>query len=157
MRSPPGAARGRSPPPRVEVGGAGAPGVGRRVALVDLVHGRLEALGELAREAARTRGVRMRRAVGMERHADDERVGPPLGDQRGDRGGARLAALTIVASGVAVRVSALPLATPTRRVPKVESEIGAGGAGRRDGSAHACPASELSMPASMPSSESALS
>jgi hypothetical protein len=29
----------------------------------------------------------------MERHADDELVGLPLGDQRGDRGGARLAAL----------------------------------------------------------------
>ena len=114
-----------------------------------------EALAELAREAARARRVRGRRSVGMERHADDEGVGPPLGDQRGDRGGTRLALLGDRRQRCrrpGQRVSGRDADAPRA---EVESEIGAGGAGRR--SAHACPASELSMPASMPSSESALS
>ena len=47
--------------------------LGRRVALVDLVHRQAEAAVQLAREAPRAPRVVVRRAVGMERHADDQR------------------------------------------------------------------------------------
>ena len=63
---------------------------------------------------------------------------------------------TTVVSGVAVRVSELPVATPTRRVPKSKARKERGCGGHCESRAHACPASELSMLASMPSSDSAL-
>jgi hypothetical protein len=49
------------------------------------VHGKAEATAQLASEAVRAVRVRMRRAVGMARHADHQRVGTPLGHQLADR------------------------------------------------------------------------
>ena len=72
-----------------------------------------------ARSAARARVLSCARAVGMEGHADHQRVGLPLGDQRGDRVEARVALGGDRASAASrVRVSELPVATPMRRVPK---------------------------------------
>ena len=98
----------------------------------------------------------MRRAVGVERHADDERRGLPFGDQRGDRRHARLAfggdrrerrrgPRQRVAGGDADAAGA-----------EIESEEGERLRGHCESGAHACPASELSMLASMPSSDNAL-
>jgi len=140
----------------VEVCGPGSNRVGRRVALVDLVHRQAEARVQLAAEAARPLGVDVRRAVGVARHADDERRRPPFGDQRSDCGHACLAldgdghqrrcrARQRVAGGDADAAGA-----------EIESEEGERLRGHCERAAHACPASELSMLASMPSSDSAL-
>lgn len=95
----------------------------------------------------------------MKRHTDDESVGLPFGDQRGDRveRGSPMAA--IVRNGVAARVTVLPAATPTRLGAEIESEkrTGAEPPGGAIQPGHACPASPLSMFTSMPSSDSALS
>ena len=71
---------------RVEVGAAGALGVGGACsARRPRAPAGRNAPRSWRREAARALGVGVRRAVGMERHADDERVRPPFVDQRGDR------------------------------------------------------------------------
>ena len=67
---------------RVGIGRAFAPAPRRGVALVDLVHRQLEAAAQLAREAARAARIVVLGAVGVERHADHQRVGLPFGDQR---------------------------------------------------------------------------
>ena len=103
-----------------------------------------------AKRCARARVV-VRGAVGMEGHADHQRGGLPLAHQRGDGSKARARpAPPRVVSGCAVRSSVLPLATPTRRVPKskarkadAEREIAAERRSGRAAAAHACPASWL--------------
>ena len=79
-------------------------GLGGRVAFVHLVHRQMEAAVQLSGEAARALGIVVCGTIGVERNADDERIGFPLGDEPAD--------------GCAVRVTVLPDATPTRLVPK---------------------------------------
>ena len=118
-----------------------------------------EAPVQLAREALRAARIVVRRAVRVERHADDERIGPPLVDQPGDRGEAGIALDRHGGErrGTVRERIAGGDADPAGAV--VESEKGKRRDGRswRRATAHACPASWLSMRGSMPSSDSARS
>ena len=157
MRAPSGARRARQVlveddrgGGRVEVARARAAlRLGRGVALVDLVHRQAEARLAAARERRARGGVDVRRAVGMARDADDQRVGLPFGDQRADRveprpspcDAMRAAAARGPRQGVAGGDADAPGA-------EIESEKGERRTGTEDARArpHACPASWLSMP-----------
>ena len=131
-----------------------------RVALVDLVHRQAEAACKLAAEAARALGVvvRRRRRDGRARR----RPAPPGCHSAISRAMAAKRASPCGGDGAERRRAARSANCRWRRRPaavpksKARKDVdGGSGGGRR--SAHACPASELSMPASMPSSDSALS
>ena len=128
-----------------------------RVALVDLVHRQAEAAAAAGgRSAARARGVVVRRAVGVERHADHQRVGLPFArSARRSRRSARRPRPRWWPAAWRCVSRRLPLATPVRFGAEIEGqetlEMGRDGGGRGSAvghrqSAHACPASGDSMP-----------
>ena len=96
-----GTGRGSPPPrPHPHCGTIGQR-LGGGVALVDLMHRQVKAAVQLAREAPCALRVVVRRAVGMEGHADHQRLWLPFLHQRVDRGKARFALCSHRASAAA--------------------------------------------------------
>ena len=118
------------------------------VALVDLVHRQAEARRAAAAEAARARAYcRAAAPSGWNGHADDQRRRLPFGDQPRDASKrASPSAATVQQRRGAARSANCRSPTPTRRRRRNRKRERSGRRERQARrSAHACPASELSM------------